>query len=361
MVNDLTTLVSDSIKQFGQAFFVTTYLPATVFVGLHLYVLIPLWQQQFDLRWLSLSTPVDLAALAATLVSLLLSSLPLAVSLTLLNDTFIRIFEGKVIWLKWGLLAPLTKRNQQRAKQQTDKLSELTADLRVEYRDQSQHLLQATTQEEQEQAQRALISLGQQLDQAYSRLAQEHSLQQWPIDVRRIAPTRFGNIYALAEEYAYRRYGVDSILFWPRLRQLMAKHAPNHSTLISQQKSWLDLTIHSSVVASLLAVESLISLIFYQSGNLLLIWLALFGSSILLTAGFYQAALNAVTVLGELIKQSFDYHRHLVLTAFKLPQPQHLLIERDVWIKLARFIRWGDEAYLLEAQAIARHYQEPET
>lgn len=358
-MNDIATIFTDSIKQLGQAFFVAFYLPASVLVIIHLYVLIPLWNNQLTLNWQQLTTQVELTILATAVASLLLLSLPVAVILAILNDLLIRMFEGKVFWLKRGLLVSLTKRNQNRVEQQAAKRTAIT-ELRAEYRRISQLLLQARTGEDKTRYQQTLVGLGQQLDQEYSRIAREQPAQPLPVDVKRVAPTRFGNIYALAEEYADQRYGVNSVLFWPRLRQLMAKHAPDHSALITQQKTTLDLAINAAFVSGLLALEALLTvpltLLFYPPSYLYPL-VALLGVSGVLYVGFYYSAVSAIYTLGELIKNSFDYHRHLVLTAFNIPTPDHLLIERDVWIKLARFIQWGDEAYLLEARAIARQHQ----
>jgi len=371
-VNEITTVFSDSLKGLGRTFLVAHYLPAMVLVVVHLYLLLPMWtggssmlvaatQQLFMPATSSIELDgfVDtlLLPLVASLVTLLLLALPVGIVLAILNDVLIRMFEGKLPWLRWGLLYPFTLRNKKQAKQRQERYSTLE-ELQQEYRHISGDLLQAATETERQLYQRTLVGLGQDIDAEFIRLAQANPPLLLPFELHRIAPTRFGNVYAMAEEYAFTRYGVDTVLFWPRLRQLMAKQEPPNllSDLISQQKTTLDLTINAAVVSGLLAVEALISLPFYPPTYLYQLMTVL-GLGGVLSVAFYYAAVGAIFTLGELIKMSFDYHRQLVLEAFQIQPPNHLLGERDVWIKLARFIMWGDESYLIEARAIGAQYQ----
>jgi hypothetical protein len=63
-----------------------------------------------------------------------------------------------------------------------------------------------------------------------------------------------------------------------------------------------------------------------------------------------------------LIKQSYDFHRHLVLESFGLKKPISLADERYVWMRLTAFIRRGDEFYFPVEFQIGRDAQSvPET
>jgi hypothetical protein len=64
-----------------------------------------------------------------------------------------------------------------------------------------------------------------------------------------------------------------------------------------------------------------------------------------LCVSYYRGSVGAVHTLGELIKNSFDYHRGLVLEAFGLETPEDLLGEQMVWIRLAAFVRRGEPFY----------------
>ena len=366
MVKDISGPFSDTIKQLGQAFLIAYYLPASILMAVHLYFWLPFWTGQANLFVTSLklilptsgTVASSLLPFLSSMVLFFLLSVPVGLVLVSLNHILMRIFEGKVFWLQWGLLRYFTIRNQKRCREYEEQFYNELHDAQKEYRHISSELLYARTDEDKQLYQRTLAGLSQQLDEGYSKIARKYPVQTLPRSVHRVAPTTFGNIYAMAEAYAYERYGADTVLFWPRLRPLLVKHAPDHSALLDQQKTRLDLTINAAFVSIVVALESFLTLCF-ASPFYLYPLLGLFAGSILLFFGFYNAAVSAIHTLGELIKTSFDYYRGLVLQAFDIPTPKHLLIGQDIWIKLARFIRWGDETYLREAREIAAKYQEP--
>jgi hypothetical protein len=342
-MNDFASTVSESVKQLGQAFLIAYYLPASVFVLVHLYVLIPIWagaHPSFPAATSELALPligdINLTSLIGTLL------LPLVVGILLvgLNNVLILLFEGKLWWIEWGLLYPLTRFNRKRCK----KLYSDLVGLQQEYRRVSVLLLQAQSTEEQNRLRQQLAGLAQQINEEHKKIEQEHPRQTLPHDVRRVAPSAFGNAYAIAEEYAYERYGVDAVLFWARLRELMHDSAVIHSERITQQKTTLDLSLNFAFICGLLTLETILTLRFGPEGHeSLLIWVFLV--NIVLFVSFYSASVSAVQTLGELIKNSFDHHRGLVLKAFNLQTPDGLIEEQAVWVRLAAFVRRGDEFY----------------
>ena len=127
-MNNFATTVSESVKQLGQAFLIAYYLSASVFVLAHLYVLIPIWagaSNSFLARTTEFSIPligdVNLASLIGTLL------LPFLVGIVLvgLNNIVIVLFEGKLWWLQWGLLYPLTRFNRKRCQARYGNLAAL--------------------------------------------------------------------------------------------------------------------------------------------------------------------------------------------------------------------------------------------
>lgn len=342
-MTNFTSAVSESIKQLGQSFLLAYYLPAAVFVLLHLYLLIPIWVgapasflTMTTLVTLPLIGDVDLATLIGTLV------LPFLVGIVLtgLNDVLIRLFEGKLGWLRWGLLYPLARFNTKRC----ERLYGNLVKFRQKYWEISAEWLRAESTEAQLSCQQKLAGLAEQIKAEQNKLEQEHGWQILPHAIYRVAPTSFGNVYALAEEYAYDRYGIDAVLFWPRLRGLMQDKATSHSDRITQQKTALDLSLNFAFICGLLTLEAALTARFGPPGHdSLLLWLVFL--SALLAMSFYSASVSAVRLLGELIKISFDYHRDLVLESFNLKRPGQLLAERAVWVRLAAFVRRGDEFY----------------
>lgn len=342
-MNNFASTVSESVKQLGQAFLVAYYLPASVFVLVHLYVLIPIWS---GAPLLLLATTTDMAlpligdADLASLIGTLLLPLVVGIVLVGLNNVLVLLFEGRLWWLKWGLLYPLTRFNRKRC----EKLYGHLVGLQAEYRRVSNLLLQAQSTGEQNRLKQQLAGLAQQIQEEHKKIEQDHPHQSLPHDVRRVAPTAFGNAYAIAEEYTYERYGIDAVLFWTRLRELMHDSAASHSERITQQKTALDLSLNFAFICGTLASEAMLALRLGSRGHggLLLLFVLI---NTVLFVGFYSASVNAIRTLGELIKNSFDYHRELVLKAFDLQTPDELIAEQAVWVRLAAFIRRGDEFY----------------
>lgn len=346
-MTDFASTVSESVKQLGQAFLVAYYLPAFVFVLVHFYVLISVWSGASAFV-LPLIGDVDLTSLIGTLL------LPLVIGIVLvgLNNVLILVFEGRFWWLRRGLLYPLMRFNRKRR----EKLYEHLTGLQKEYRRVSDLLVRARSAEKQAQIRQQLTGLAQQLDEEHRKLEAKSPGQALPHAAYRVCPTSFGNAYAVAEEYAYERYGIDAVLFWPRLRELMHDSAANHSERITQQKTALDLSLNFAFLCGLLALEAMLTLRFGPAGHEgVLLLLALI--AVVLCISFYRSSVGAVSTMGELIKNSFDFHRGLVLEAFSLPKPDELIVEQAVWVKLSAFIRRGDAFYLEDARAIAENQE----
>ncbi len=349
-MNNFAGTVSESIKQLGYAFLVAYYLPSSVFVLVHLYLLIPIWTGASS-SFLA-TGPANLPFIAdsglASLIWTLL--LPLAVGIILagLNSVQIRLFEGRVWWLKWALLVPLTIRNRRLCKQRYGELMKL----QKEYWQANTALLDAQSDEEENRIKQHMEEITLDIKEQHEAIEAKRRHQTLPHDLNRVAPTSFGNAYAISEEYAYERYGIDSVLFWPRLRELMHESAPHHSARIIQQKTSLDLSLNFAFICGLLALEATFTARFGLPGHdILLLSLVLING--VLALGFYSASVSAVQALGELIKISFDYHRSLVLKAFNLETPDELIEEQAVWIRLATFIQRGNDFYFTDAREIS--------
>lgn len=350
--------VSESVEYLGQGFLLAYYLPALVFVLVHLYVLAPALtglQNTSDaatqkctpspmngesnvLTWNNVLKP---SSLVDSLLSLLWS-LIVGIALFVLNSILIRSFEGKPRWLKEVLLSRLTKRNKIECEKLYGRLISLRTKL-LEYQiELNKPESQKSSQESQDLLKGKLSSIKEEIKIEHEKLGSQQTL---PHGVERVCATAFGNNYAIAEEYSYERYGADSVLFWPHLRALMQEKAVSHSLKITQQKTVLDLSINFAFLSGLLTVEAILILMFSDEKLQLLL---LAGVAFILSIGFYHASVTAIKGLGSLIKVSFDQHRGLVLQAFNLRKPGNLSEEQTVWVKLAAFIQRGEAFYFPE-------------
>ncbi|MGB0385073.1 MAG: hypothetical protein ACPGWR_09640 [Ardenticatenaceae bacterium] len=376
----LSTTLSNSVQSLGQSFLVAFYLPALLFLLVHAYLLLPIWFPEAALSDAPTcpagcvseksnteeSQPekpeeeeedeekppevwfVEFRNDATSLLGALLLPLLGGIILLALNDYLIRTFEGQPLWLKYGLLYPFAKGNRDRSQQL---YGDLVA-LQKEYRRVTVRLWESQSDDEKGQLERMLAGLTEQIRAEHNKIEQQAPVQTLPHDVERVTPTAFGNYYALAEEYAYERYGADAVLFWPRLNELMQDEAPKHAARLAQQKTSLDFALNLAFLSALLAFEAALTLTCLYNYGSPERWLAhqtplwsLLAIGLLLFMRFYHSSVGAVYLLGELVKNSFDSYRGLILASFKLKTPDTLSVEQILWVRLAAFIRRGDEFY----------------
>lgn len=377
-MESFSSTISDSIQSLGQAFFVAYYLPAAIFILVHVYVLIPALTDKPPEPVSSAGTETSSGLLTsllgdvdlASLIGFLLLPLLLGIVLRGLNSILVRAFEGKLPWLREGLLLPLTRRNRKRSRERYGTL------IKLQQAYQPLRLEMLTGEPADANVEAKLNALKRQIHLEHNKIGQGNSAHReteggvtetdseqadtrkkspaqtpLPRDLRRVGPTLFGNIYALAEEYAYERYGVDSVLFWPHLRNLMTEADPGHSERLSQQRTFLDMTVNLAVIAGLLAVEAAVVMPVkqaYRDPWLLLVFIG----GVALAVSFYYASVGAVRMMSELIKISFDFHRGLLLKKFNIIPPDSLALEQEVWVRLAAFIKRGDDFYFPADQAV---------
>jgi hypothetical protein len=150
-----------------------------------------------------------------------------------------------------------------------------------------------------------------------------------------VMPTRLGNLYKSAELYPYDRYHIDSVVVWPRLREVLPDAFVGRLQEVKTAIDFLLLFSLLSFAFSLLCVPYLLayrapaSLVLACACGLPLAWLS------------YRAALSPAQAYGELLKVAFDLHRKALLKALGLPAPANLEEERALWGEVSEFIFRG--------------------
>lgn len=150
-----------------------------------------------------------------------------------------------------------------------------------------------------------------------------------PADLRNQAmPTRVGNILLSSEIYPRARYGIDAVLVWPRLYQVM----PNN--------------VRDTVAAARAPMDQLVSLLacgltFAAAGTatalVLLPWYAApacFAAGIALAIVSYWGLVSACVPYAETIKASFDVYRQSLLTAIGWQVAPSLEAEQYQWAQV---------------------------
>lgn len=150
-----------------------------------------------------------------------------------------------------------------------------------------------------------------------------------------LMPTRLGNLYKAAELYPYVRYGIDSVIVWPRLREKLPDKFVERLQEVKTGVDFLLLFGFLSALFSLLSVPYLLwqrapaPLVLACAAGLPLAWLC------------YRAALSPAQAYAELLKTAFDLHRHELLQALGWRAPETLAKERALWSDISNFIYRG--------------------
>jgi hypothetical protein len=293
----------------GRLFFVAGFLPAFVFVSAVGFVLTPHGAAQ----WVQ----DDLTALLATTTIYLLASTLLGLLLLILNKPIIKLFENGFLISRW-----LMRNNMHRH----EKIYTALLARRVGYH----KAVEAGVQTEDAIAK---------LEAVHEKIEQTtHGAVEIPIEVRNIKPTALGNAFAVMEEYPYERYGMDAMVFWPRVVNVLSE--PQRAQ-IADLKTTVDFLLNLSLLAILFGVVAILLGAWTLTAARLGIGLVAIAVGYVL----YRMAVGTTLEMAEAVMSSFDLCRHTLLQQFGLPKPTSLLAEQRVWMLLASFVRRGEDFY----------------
>lgn len=183
------------------------------------------------------------------------------------------------------------------------------------------------------QARRA-ARLAAEVEQMDNRVPHGQRYFAFPHDPRRLRPTRLGNVFAAAEEYPFAVYGVDGVLWWPRLLAVLPDR-------LHEQID--DATVP---LVSLLNLGTVIAAIATGAGVVLLFagrtWVPFWAPPLIgipLAWLCYRAAVGRAVSFGTLVRVAFDFHRMDILRHMSIPQPENYETERALWERLNRWTR----------------------
>ena len=342
----------------NQTFFFWYFLPAAGSVFLQLFVVGPaLGYAAPDVLSGEVTLPEGLSTteslialivgvLSGSFVALILLPLFLGIVLMALSGSILRFYQG-ALPIERRLLAPWLKRSRNRS-------DAIYGDLkrkRREYFFLASRGIRLVIVDGQEQAHsvgeeertQLIDQLKQDIQALHERHEETYLVQQLPIAGERAAPTALGNALAVAEEYPFERYGIDAVVFWPRLR---SEIEPEKIEPLDATFAAMNGLLNISLLAFLFGIEALIVGLIGLIGRAPrweMFALALFG--VVVAVGAYAAAVSAAHAVGNLMKTFFDYYRGRVLERFNLTMPEDIEEERVVWLKLAAFVRRGESFY----------------
>jgi hypothetical protein len=339
----LSEQLSGITERLGKTFMVAGYLPALLFVVAHQLLLFPSWQVTSGFL---MQTPAPEEGASAAwrwtyfidqTLTILLLPLMLGVLLMGLNTVIIKLFEGEFRWQQKFLLRPWQQRSLRR---QQDLFGDL-APLKEAYTQVLADLADLPPRADDTALQQKRVSLALALQQRHNQTGPDPV--RLPRRPDRVRPTRLGNGFAAMEEYAYERYGMDGVLFWPRLRPLLDE---SYVALLVNSKMVLDLLLNMALLAWILALELGAEAVAKRPWDGGLLAAAVAG--LLLGYFAYQGAVQTVYSLGDTVSLCFDFFRDRLTKQFGMTLPPQIEAEQVQWLRLGKFLRFGEGFYYPE-------------
>jgi hypothetical protein len=294
---------------------------------------------------------VPVSLLLGVLIPIILGAL-----LMMLNHVLIQLFEGRPGWLRHGLFWPFLQRNRRAWKAERDEFTAAGGDQARQVYEAWALNYKLMEGEDKSRALRKLQGAKKKLVDIEDRLEAHRRWPRFPAKEEMVLPTAMGNAWAVIEEYPFRRYGMDGVLYWPRLVPLLESEseetpfAPGLASRIANQKTVFDALFHSALLAGFLGLEMVILSLFDLSQASLIFAFNLGsligGLGVLFVAyGLYRAAVNSIYILGDLIATAYDLLRPALASAMGLTLPDTPEAEYQMWEQVGLFLHRGRPYY----------------
>lgn len=358
--NEAGGLVKDWLKNPLNASFLYWYfLPSVGVVLVQLFLIGPALGHRapavFNIEVGPAKSPTDLILQMLNASVLLLILLPVIIGILLssLAGTILRLHQGTLPLVRW-VFQPWLKKNQKRCRERYGSLEAkrreylflVSQGIRLVSVDGAERGVPVSESEASE-----LVSqLKAEIQTLHEKLEQVSSERELPVAVERVGPNALANTLAVAEEYPFERYSMDTAVFWPRL---CAEIEPEKLDPLTTRFGAMNGLLNISFLCYLLTIECLLAASGVKAGVqtagaplLQLRWLlAAALLSLLVGLGTYRAGVRAAYSVGSALRTAFDYYRGRILLRFNLKMPDDIEQERVVWLKLAAFIRRGESFY----------------
>lgn len=153
----------------------------------------------------------------------------------------------------------------------------------------------------------------------------------------RVLPTRLGNVLRASEDRAGSRYGLESIVVWPRLYPLLPDRMLG---ILTEQRNRLDLSVRMCAVLVLVAAAEVFML---MADPVRLIenatWLTVPAVTLLMAALSYRTAVAVAVGYGRTVETAFDLHRFDLIQQLHLPLPSSRTAELRASDRVSTFLR----------------------
>ncbi|MFC3310854.1 hypothetical protein [Blastomonas aquatica] len=150
----------------------------------------------------------------------------------------------------------------------------------------------------------------------------------WPPKREHVLPTRFGNVYRAFESYPSVMYGIDAVVFWPRLSAILPIDAQD---LLQDSRARLD--FHVTLLATCLTSAAMVI-----ADNGIENWPSHVVVAPLLIGGavLWLRLPRAAAAWGTRFSAMFDLYRRPLATSMGFDLPRTAQEERQMWYDLSR-------------------------
>jgi hypothetical protein len=336
------TTILDILRTLAQPLHIASLFPATVWMLLNTYLIIPMFDPELTGSpwWLVISFTL-----------IIISSY----FLYTLNGPLTRFAEGYTLeWTPFGERWKKKWRNRyedllneiEQCEENKKKITQVSNDYI------RQHHPAPTEKQLAEDPVFREIRFNRDQWEARKRTLEGRKQLEFPPRPTEIVPTGLGNIIAAFEGYAWDRYRMDAIYLWPRLTPILQKEG--YSDFVNQEKTAFDFFLNLAAVAVFIGAE----LTFLYM--LALQWLpaiAAFAGGIVVAYAFYRSSHTAAIHWGGRMKAAFDLYRDPLREKLHIRKPFSFDDERNLWRKLSEFYqsantRFDDFDYYRESLPI---------
>ncbi len=153
----------------------------------------------------------------------------------------------------------------------------------------------------------------------------DRKLRQFPILEEDFLPSRLGNILRAAERRPFNRYGLDTIVCWPRLWLLLPDGTKKD---LLESRAELNNGVRLFSWSILFLVWSFWSLWAIPCG--------------IISACFaYSWILDSATLYGDLLESAFDLYRFSIYQSLRFPLPKTIAEEEAMGLKITEYLFRG--------------------
>jgi hypothetical protein len=156
---------------------------------------------------------------------------------------------------------------------------------------------------------------------------------QFAVRREHLLPTRFGNVFQAAEDYAYDRWGLESGAVWPNIAALLSdRERELHADANTELFLLVNFVIGASLVGAILVADAIVN------SPLGLAWTWLYLIPFLTAHFFYLASVRSARRAGLQMQTSMTLHRLEFYEKLGLRHPTSIDDERNMALALNQFL-----------------------